>query len=225
MKNFGNKKMEIFHFIKNYGKRESVGSPIGAPKIVFLWIVLLLGLLIGCQTSDDDEPQLEPYQSELDQLKAAMEPYKDFDKAVADGYDIDATGYRTGMGHHYVKLDLVDGSFDLLQPENLLYVPDKDGKMQFVAVEYVVPIADMDHPQPAPEGFTGSRDVWAINTEFNMWTLHAWIEMDNPNGVFDPMNPGIPEIKENKVKLLRQDPGRTLPPIQRHPPKVPGSPE
>lgn len=217
------RKMEAYLFSKNDGTMDLIGRGIGASRIVLLSIFLLLGLLVGCHTSEDDEPQLEPYQAELDQLKAAMEPYKDFDKAVANGYDIDATGYRTGMGHHYVKLDLVDGNFDLLHPENLLYVPDKNGEMQFVAVEYVVPIEDMDNPQPAPEGFTGSEDVWAINTEFNMWTLHAWIEMDNPNGVFDPMNPGIPEIKENKVKLFRQGPGRALPPIKRHPPKIPAS--
>jgi hypothetical protein len=41
----------------------------------------------------------------------------------------------------------------------------------------------------APEGFTGTDDVWDNNTAFQLWTLHAWIWLANPDGIFAPFNP------------------------------------
>ena len=96
------------------------------------------------------------------------------------------------MGHHYLKATLLDGTFELEKPEVLLYAPDENGKMQFVAVEYATPIEDLNNPPPAPEGFTGTEDVWEVNTEFSLWTLHAWVAMENPNGIFTSHNLLLP---------------------------------
>ena len=154
-------------------------------------LLLLVALsILGC-SDDDDQPKTQ-VQLEIEQLKTAMAKYKDFNTAIADGYDVDVTGYRTQMGHHYLKAILLDGTFELDKPEVLLYAPDGNGGMQFVAVEYATPIEDMDNPPPAPEGFTGNEDIWEINTEFNLWTLHAWIELENPEGIFKPRNPMLP---------------------------------
>ena len=159
-------------------------------KTIKLLILLLIICLPGC--SDDDEQAKTMVQLELDQLKAAMAKYKDFNVAIADGYAVDVTGYRTHMGHHYLNVALLDGVFELEKPEVLLYAPDGNGTLQFVAVEYGIPIVDMNNPPPAPEGFTGNEDVWEINTEFNLWTLHVWIELENPDGIFKPRNPALP---------------------------------
>ncbi|MEX0288723.1 MAG: hypothetical protein AB3N14_06395 [Flavobacteriaceae bacterium] len=156
-----------------------------------LALLLILNFIIF--SCDDDEPQaLEPFEIELEQLKQAVDRFKDIDVAKAEGYDVDVTGYRKGMGHHFLKASILDGSFEITKPEVLLYVPNNGGGWDFVAVEYGIPIADLDNPQPAPEGFTGDQDVWEISEEFSLWTLHAWIVMENPEGVFAPMNPKLP---------------------------------
>lgn len=144
--------------------------------------------LISC----DKDEEMQPWEIEVQQLIAAVERFKNIEVARAEGYDVDVTGYRTGMGHHFLKATLLDGTFEVTKPEVLLYAPDENGKMQFVAVEYATPIEDLDNPPPAPEGFTGPEDVWEINTEFSLWTLHAWVVMDNPDGFFAPMNPKLP---------------------------------
>ena len=159
-------------------------------KILKLLVLLIVPSIVGC-SDNDDQPRAQ-VQLEIELLKTAMTKYKDFNVAKADGYNVDVTGYRTQMGHHYLKATLLDGTFELEKPEVLLYAPDGNGEMQFVAVEYATPIADMDNPPPAPEGFTGNEDVWEINTEFNLWTLHAWIALENPNGIFKARNPMLP---------------------------------
>jgi len=51
---------------------------------------------------------------------------------------------------------------------------------------------DFDNPPPAPDGFTGTNDTWELNEEFQLWTLHVWIELENPNGIFTARNPVLP---------------------------------
>ncbi|MDJ0645476.1 MAG: hypothetical protein QNJ57_05760 [Flavobacteriaceae bacterium] len=157
----------------------------------FKLLLLLVAIsIVGC--SDDDELPKTQLELEIEQLQTAMTEYKDFDTAKANGYDVDVTGYRTQMGHHFLNATLLDNTFELEKPEVLLYSPDENGGLRFVAAEYGIPITDMNNPPPPPEGFTGSADVWEINTEFNLWTLHVWIELENPDGIFKPRNPILP---------------------------------
>lgn len=44
----------------------------------------------------------------------------------------------------------------------------------------------------APEGFQGSADRWFDDGTFHLWTLHAWVWKNNPDGVFSPMNATVP---------------------------------
>lgn len=132
--------------------------------------------------------------SELAIVRAATAKYHNFDKAIEDGYTVEVPGYFSQMGYHYLNPDyLMDYTFDPEHPELLLYVPDKNGHMRLVGVEFAIPIDDMDNPPPAPEGFTGDSDVWTINEEAHLWTLHAWVWLHNPNGIFDHHNPRVPE--------------------------------
>lgn len=125
--------------------------------------------------------------SELERLIKKMRRFHNFEVAIEQGYDQDITGYVSGMGHHYANEAFLDGVFELERPEVLLYVPDENGVMQFVGVEYLVFMDQLDDPSTPPEGFIGDVDQWVIVGPF--WTLHAWVGLENPNGVFAPTNP------------------------------------
>lgn len=152
----------------------------------FLVLVFVVATsLISC----DDDDKVEPYQAEIEQLRSAIVAYDLIEHAKHDGYDNEVTGYRTHMGFHYLNVSLLDEKFEVEKPELLLYAPDENGKLKFVAVEYATPIADLNNPPPVPEGFTGNADVWEINTEFKLWTLHVWVKLENPDGLFASHNP------------------------------------
>lgn len=131
-------------------------------------------------------------KKELAALRAYIAPYHNFEKALEDGYVADITGYRTMMGHHFLKPEFLDEEFNLLEPEVLIYAPGPSGKMRLVGVEYATLIDDMGNPPPAPQGFSGNADISAINTEFEVWTLHVWVGLNNPNGIFAMHNPRLP---------------------------------
>lgn len=122
---------------------------------------------------------------ELRQAKAATAKYQDIENAIADGY-VDIAVNVENMGHHFMKLSLVDDVFDHKRPEILVYNKDKNGKQRLVAVEYAIPLSE-----PKPEGFTGDADVWDGNTGFGLWLLHAWVWEYNPAGVFKSTNSNV----------------------------------
>ena len=128
---------------------------------------------ISACNNDDDEPQLTAWELEIEQVKAATDKYLDFSVAEADGL-IDVSGYVPNMGHHYLNPGLVDGTFELERPEIILYVPDADGNMQMVAVEYGILPEDPNNPGNPPEGFSGDQDqseayVLAIKLTSENW--------------------------------------------------------
>ena len=122
---------------------------------------------------------------ELRQTKAATARYQDIENAKADGYADIAVDVEN-MGHHFMKLSLVDGVFDHRHPEILVYNKDKNGKQRLVAVEYAIPLSE-----PRPQGFTGDADVWDGNAGFGLWLLHAWVWEYNPAGVFNSTNANV----------------------------------
>ena len=123
---------------------------------------------------------------ELQQARAATARYRNINNAIKDGY-ADLGVDVENMGHHFMKTALVNATFEIRKPEILVYNRDEDGSQQLVAVEYAVPI-DLS-PNVAPEGFTGSADVWVRDEFFGLWLLHAWVWENNPDGVFNPTNP------------------------------------
>lgn len=122
---------------------------------------------------------------ELQQARAATAKYRNIENALRDGYADIAVDVE-GMGHHFMKTSIVDATFDITQPEILVYNKDEDGKQQLVAVEYAVPIN-----LPKPEGFTGTQDEWNGTSGFPLWLLHAWVWAYNPDGVFNWTNPTV----------------------------------
>lgn len=150
--------------------------------------LLLLPLVWSC--SNDDNEQTETWQLEVNQVTAATAKYSNIDVATAEGF-FDASGFVPNMGHHYILPPRIDNTFVLEEPEIILYAPDENGVMQFVAVEYAVPIADLENPGTPPEGFTGDEDEWEINPNLSQWQLHVWIVKENPDGIFAPHNPAV----------------------------------
>ncbi|MEZ5498456.1 MAG: hypothetical protein R3E77_03380 [Steroidobacteraceae bacterium] len=134
-------------------------------------------------------PQLDPLTiGQLVAVRQATARYRNLDNAVHDGY-VDIGLFVPMMGHHYLRSDLLDGEFDPQSPELLVYADRPDGSRQLVAVEYAVPL---ELSADAPEGFFGDADEWAINNQFGLWTLHAWVWKRNPDGVFAAFNPRLP---------------------------------
>lgn len=126
-------------------------------------------------------------QKEMARVRAATAKYHDINAAIADGYaDIDL--YVPHMGWHYLNSGLLEGTFDMEKPELLVYANSPNGGLRLVAVEYAVPLSES---QDAPEGFTGDQDVWDVNSEFQLWTLHCWVWYNNPNGIFAEFNPRV----------------------------------
>lgn len=127
---------------------------------------------------------------ELARARNATARYHDVRKAEAAGYvDIDA--FVPGMGYHYINFGLLDCTFDVEQPEVLVITHGPGAKRKLVALEYAMPTGCGD----APEGFTGDADHWHVlpgeGGAPDLWTLHAWVWMPNPDGVFAPFNPRL----------------------------------
>ena len=139
--------------------------------------------------------------SQIAQLRRLLAPFHDFDAAVRAGWsaqitpclksgDLPSTPGSGAMGLHWGNLAFIQdgGTVNLLQPELLLYEPEKNGKLRFVGVEYIVPFTD--HPATAaPPTLLGQE--FAQVPEFGVWGLHIWAGRHNSSVMFSPWNPKV----------------------------------
>jgi hypothetical protein len=131
--------------------------------------------------------------------------YTDPSAALAGGYTLltDAAGLacidmpgQGAMGVHYVNGTLIQsGALDPARPQALVYEVQPSGRVQLVAVEYVVFQAtwDASHNQ-APTLFGQTFMLNAADNRFGLpafYSLHAWIWKHNPSGTFAPFNPQV----------------------------------
>jgi len=172
--------------MKKFELKKKRGNNLKYDMVSLMVIVLVL---FSC---NDDDNEVQPWEAEVAQLETAIQSFKDFNTAQNAGYEIQATAYRTQMGYHFLNPGLLDTKFEVDKPEVLIFINDPAGNMELVAVEYGIPIEDLNNPPPPPEGYTGSDDVWKIDAEFSLWTLHVWVPMENPEGIFSPRNPMLP---------------------------------
>lgn len=183
--------------LKNKKKRRGSTTQL-SPRLLVIAASLGFFLTAACKKDHGsentgnlvDEYKGLPAQTvhELKESAKATLRYKNLENALADGY-MDINVVVQNMGFHYMKASLADTVFDYTKPEILVYNKNHEGKIELVAVEYAVPISL--RPDAAPEGFTGTSDVWKRDTGFGLWLLHAWVWSYNPQGVFNPTNPGI----------------------------------
>jgi len=131
---------------------------------------------------DGDESCGTECRKQLAQVRAATAKYHDVEEALIDGY-VPVSGcvaLPTGpaMGIHYANIQKVDGEIDVNDPEILVFVPDTDGSLRLVAVEYMIP--KVLAPE-LPELYGRHFHEGPMNT----WTLHAWVWRNNPAGMFE----------------------------------------
>lgn len=144
------------------------------------------------RASNASNPSGASVQQELAALRRVTARFHDISAAQKAGWSAQITGCMVsdsgGMGFHYGNVALIDGSVSVEQPELLLYEPQKNGGMQLVAVEYIIPYTaharDADPPMLFGKSFTQ-------NDTFQLWGLHAWVWAENPSGMFANWNPKV----------------------------------
>ena len=127
-------------------------------------------------------------RAQLARLRAATARYHDVQVAIADGYaplsPCVALPSGPAMGIHYVNIPKVDATLNVVEPEVLIYLPDEEGDLKLVAVEFMIPtVFSPSAPQLMGQQFHPGPQ--------STWTLHAWIWRNNPSGMFADFNPSI----------------------------------
>ena len=144
----------------------------------------------------------------LDGARAATAKYHRLQTAIGDGYGrlVDAQGIACidnpgvgGMGIHYVSDALVgDAAVNATTPEALVYEPRKNGRLRLVALEYVVFQSAWDKAHKRPPKLFGRRfELIPAGNRYGLppfYELHAWAWKHNPRGMFDDLDPRVPQL-------------------------------
>ncbi|HSQ28458.1 MAG TPA: hypothetical protein VLN49_01330, partial [Gemmatimonadaceae bacterium] len=130
-------------------------------------------------------------RQDLAALRALTAPFHDLERASASGWSTQITSCLDSplgaMGFHYGNVAYIDGQVSVLQPELLMYEPERDGRFRFLGVEYIVPLSAWTDPTP-PMLF--GRE-FHVNSDFGVWALHVWVGRENPLGLFADWNPKV----------------------------------
>ena len=136
--------------------------------------------------------------------------YADRANAVTDGYR--AIGVESpGMGQHWVHVGrLLAGQFDAAHPQILNYAA-VGGRHMLVGVGYAIPAHDTVELPSAPisrshwhfhsstvedeELLPTHRMAGMSDTALRIAVLHAWVWVDNPEGLFTPDNWALPWVR------------------------------
>jgi hypothetical protein len=149
----------------------------------------------------DHRVKYDPYN----EVRTATAKYFSVRAAELDGYRRASSGVLRGcitetpgkaspaMGFHWMNAALMDSKVELTKPEALVYEPNKDGKLDLVAVEYVVPKEAWDkagnlHP---PKLFGQEYSTVKIPGVPTFYALHAWVWKFNPDGIHAAYNPNV----------------------------------
>lgn len=138
--------------------------------------------------------------SQLAELRQVTERYKTLDAAKLAGYKTQITPcwahHSLGaMGYHYGNTNIFDANVDLLQPEVVIYEPQKNGRMNLVGLEYIVPLDawaaaqhDLNDPNDVPQ-LLGQK--FTRHSFLPIFKLHIWLWENNPSGTFADWNPKV----------------------------------
>ena len=132
----------------------------------------------------DKGKQAKQQKQLLATIRRATARYHSIDAALADGY-VQGSPCESmpgqGIGIHYRKASLFDAVVDPSQPEILVYEPKKNGKLDLIAVAFVVPAAAWDdgsHTSPPLLGnqvFEDKRVPDWSSPPFPTYVLHVWV--------------------------------------------------
>lgn len=179
------------------------------------WIIAaLLPAAAAIACSPDSEPadpatvavfEVEGGQKNADnvqlaQLRQVTAKFQRFDVATNSGYAAQITPCWThhsagAMGYHYGDTNLFDATVDLLNPEVVIYEPQKGGHMNLVGMEYIVPLEawkaaghDLNDPTDVPRLLDQS---YTRHSFLPIFKLHIWLWRQNPSGMFADWNPKV----------------------------------
>lgn len=135
-----------------------------------------------------------------DAVRQGTERFRDVSAAIAAGY-VQFQGCVSGpekgaMGVHYSNFALFDAVTDIANPEVLVYEP-KEGRLQLVAAEYVVPgeAWDPTHDPFDKPNLMGHLFHFAPGPNrygpVPFYELHVWAWKNNPSGTFADWNPVV----------------------------------
>lgn len=140
-------------------------------------------------------PEVPP---QLEEVRAALEPYRDPIRAVHDGYfsTLGCVSYPDGaMGIHFINGELISPELDPMRPQILLYEPDETGALHLVGAEWFVPLAVgiTERPELFGQPFDGPMEGHEplMPREMHHYDLHVWLFKENPAGLFNPVNPAV----------------------------------
>ncbi len=162
--------------------------------IVFSGILAIAFFAVGFVSvrAQDDDCRTKACRAALVNAKQATAKYHDINVALADGFvqTGPCVALPTGeaMGIHFTNFSRVNFSVDEAEPEVLLYLPDEDGVMRLVALEYIVPFTGSN---PAPSLYNGRVFEGPNTVPFPSYSLHVWAWRNNPWGIFADFNPKL----------------------------------
>ena len=160
----------------------------------FLAIVFFTAGSVSVSANEgDDDPDCRSKSCRqlLVSAKQATARYHNIQNALEDGFVqvSPCVSHPTlgTMGFHYANFGRVLNPLVTAdEPEVLLYLPDEDGELRLVAIEYVVPLGLASEP-PVLFGQTFHTD----GPPLNQYSLHVWAWRNNPSGIFAPFNPKL----------------------------------
>lgn len=125
-------------------------------------------------------------------VRQRTERFHAFREAQAAGYTNQypagcAASPLGGQGYHYLNPSLVDATVELLRPELVMYEPQRDGSLQLVGVDYVVPFTAWTSSEPP--SLLGMK--FGRNEPLGVWALHIWAWRPNASGMFAMWNPSV----------------------------------
>jgi hypothetical protein len=124
-------------------------------------------------------------------LQRVTARYHELDVAKSEGFvllhECESRPGEGPVGVVYVNLArLLDGVIDPEAPDALIYAPGSTGP-RLAGVEFAIPYALWTNPQP-PQ-FLGA--TFQREDEFGVFALHAWVWLNNPDGLFAETNPRV----------------------------------
>ena len=189
---------------------------ISMKRILFVvsFALTLLGFLLSPATvntsASADEQCSRECHEQLAEARAGTSQYHNESKALEDGFI--STGQCVAipgvgaMGIHYINpARMSDISVEPGAPETLLYLPQENGRMRLVGLEYYAPVLvngipwfgghnnpppTVDNPPPVLFGrtFDGPMPGHGPGQPWH-YSLHVWAWRNNPAGMFAPFNP------------------------------------
>jgi hypothetical protein len=157
---------------------------------------LLLAVFTACSSDDDNTPPLseeEQIALLIQEVRNTTATFTNINAAMSAGWNNDLSGCvehpaMGGMGHHYARMEFMDGRVNHLEPQVLLYAMNENEQMEFLGVEYIVPFGILPADADPPVLFFHE---FHANHHLGIWALHVWTEKENSSGMFADWNPSV----------------------------------